>query len=102
MATPSGFEPPISALTGRRVWPLHHGAASASPIDPTDRWHCSTFAARQARLTPLKGRCYTALRRSVAQLEEQRSPKPQVVGSSPSTPAIEYIAEVVKLADTRS
>ncbi len=26
-------------------------------------------------------------RRSVAQLEEQRSPKPQVVGSSPSTPA---------------
>ena len=78
------------------------GPRAPSRIDSTDRWHCSTFAGRPARLTPLEGRCYTALRRSVAQLEEQRSPKPQVVGSSPSTPAIEYIAEVVKLADTRS
>ena len=33
MATPSRFELPISALTGRRVRPLHHGAASISAID---------------------------------------------------------------------
>lgn len=26
MATPTGFEPVISAVTGRRVRPLHHGA----------------------------------------------------------------------------
>jgi hypothetical protein len=25
--TPSGFEPPISSVTGRHVGPLHHGAA---------------------------------------------------------------------------
>ena len=30
MATPSRFELPISSLTGRRVRPLHHGAAKAS------------------------------------------------------------------------
>ena len=30
MATPSGFEPPISTLTGWRVRPLHHGAGSLS------------------------------------------------------------------------
>ncbi len=27
LATPSGFEPPISTLTGWRVKPLHHGAS---------------------------------------------------------------------------
>ena|SRR5688500_3212987 len=27
MATPSGFEPPISTVTGWRARPLHHGAA---------------------------------------------------------------------------
>ena len=30
MATPSRFELPISSLTGRRVRPLHHGAAKAN------------------------------------------------------------------------
>jgi hypothetical protein len=35
--------------------------------------------------------------RSVAQLEEQRSPKPQAGGSNPPTPAIiKYLAEVVE------
>ncbi len=29
MATPIGFEPTISTVTGWRVRPLHHGAASA-------------------------------------------------------------------------
>src|SRR5207253_136464 len=29
MATPSGFEPPISSVTGRHVGPLHHGAAES-------------------------------------------------------------------------
>ena len=28
MATPTGFEPAISALTGQYVKPLHHGAAN--------------------------------------------------------------------------
>ena len=28
LATPTGFEPAISALTGQCVKPLHHGAAS--------------------------------------------------------------------------
>jgi hypothetical protein len=28
LATPSGFEPPISSVTGRHVRPLHHGAAA--------------------------------------------------------------------------
>jgi hypothetical protein len=32
MATPSGFEPPISSVTGRHVRPLHHGAAEAQYI----------------------------------------------------------------------
>ena len=27
LATPSGFEPPISTVTGWRVGPLHYGAA---------------------------------------------------------------------------
>ena len=31
MATPKGFEPSISAVTGRHVRPLHHGAASGDP-----------------------------------------------------------------------
>ena len=30
LATPSGFEPPISTLTGWRVRPLHHGASRIS------------------------------------------------------------------------
>lgn len=30
LATPSGFEPPISTVTGWRVWPLHYGAATAT------------------------------------------------------------------------
>ena len=30
VATPSGFEPPISTLTGWRVRPLHHGAVRPS------------------------------------------------------------------------
>ena len=30
LATPSGFEPPISTLTGWHVRPLHHGASPAS------------------------------------------------------------------------
>ena len=30
VATPTGFEPAISALTGQYVKPLHHGAASGS------------------------------------------------------------------------
>ena len=30
LATPTGFEPAIFALTGRYVRPLHHGAASSS------------------------------------------------------------------------
>ena len=30
VATPSGFEPPISTLTGWRVRPLHHGAVRSS------------------------------------------------------------------------
>ncbi len=48
MATPSGFEPPISTLTGWRVRPLHHGAvglayadwantATAPKVEP-ERW----------------------------------------------------------------
>ena len=39
--------------------------------------------------------------RSVAQLVEQRSPKPPVRGSSPLTPA-SYCAEVVESVDTPS
>ena len=30
LATPTGFEPAISALTGQYVKPLHHGAAGCS------------------------------------------------------------------------
>lgn len=30
LATPSGFEPPISTLTGWHVRPLHHGASPKS------------------------------------------------------------------------
>ena len=30
--TPSGFEPPISSVTGRHVRPLHHGAAGTHSI----------------------------------------------------------------------
>lgn len=26
MADPTGFEPAFSSVTGRRVWPLHHGS----------------------------------------------------------------------------
>ena len=29
LATPSGFEPPISTLTGWHVRPLHHGAPNS-------------------------------------------------------------------------
>lgn len=36
MATPSGFEPPISTLTGWHVRPLHHGAVR-SPVFDTSR-----------------------------------------------------------------
>ena len=32
LTTPSGFEPPISSVTGRHVGPLHHGAAEAQYI----------------------------------------------------------------------
>ena len=32
LATPSGFEPPISSVTGRHVRPLHHGAAGSPSI----------------------------------------------------------------------
>ncbi len=48
-------------------------------------------------------------RRGVAQMVEQRSPKPRVVGSIPATPAIFVLpvngrtcAEVVELVDTPS
>ena len=34
VATPTGFEPAISALTGQYVKPLHHGAASVSSSKP--------------------------------------------------------------------
>ena len=43
MATPSRFELPISSLTGRRVRPLHHGAAKAS-----SRHHATQTPRKQA------------------------------------------------------
>ena len=36
VATPSGFEPPISTLTGWRVRPLHHGAVRLAYADWLD------------------------------------------------------------------
>ena len=35
MATPIGFEPTVSTVTGWRVRPLHHGAAKAEPTVAT-------------------------------------------------------------------
>jgi hypothetical protein len=32
MATPGGFEPPISTVTGWHVRPLHHGAVSVRKV----------------------------------------------------------------------
>ena len=29
LADPSGFEPPISSVTGKRVRPLHHGSINS-------------------------------------------------------------------------
>ena len=37
MATPMGFEPTISTVTGWHVSPLHHGAALMR--NPTERTH---------------------------------------------------------------
>lgn len=46
MATPSRFELPISSLTGRRVRPLHHGAAKANSRHRTRPGPRSQAAAR--------------------------------------------------------
>jgi hypothetical protein len=41
--------------------------------------------------------CYEKYDRSVAQLVERRSPKPEVAGSMPVTPASEYLVSFCKL-----
>jgi hypothetical protein len=54
LATPRGFEPPISSVTSWYVSPLHHGAAyprdSRSSIPPYSRWarlSCQSFSGQR-------------------------------------------------------
>ena len=42
MATPRGFEPLISTVTGWRVRPLHHGAILKPPKSSRDNILCQT------------------------------------------------------------
>ena len=54
LATPTGFEPAISALTGQCVKPLHHGAASHLSVIPdwnSNLW-CMVGQERIDRATP--------------------------------------------------
>ena len=58
MATPSRFELPISSLTGRRVRPLHHGAAKANSrrhAMPTPRKQAATRVKDNAEWRPRQG-----------------------------------------------
>ena len=93
----------VARLAARRrvaLWLLcgrRHVRAIASPLVSTGP---PPGRAADASL-PAKALLDSMRRRSVAQLEEQRSPKPQVGGSNPSTPA-NTPAEVVELADTPS
>ena len=50
-------------------------------------WRCAVAVITRRASLPAEALLDSLRRRSVAQLEEQRSPKPQVGGSNPSTPA---------------
>ena len=52
VATPTGFEPAISALTGLHVKPLHHGAAVLNAGQSSQLAYCISIS---FRLHPVSG-----------------------------------------------
>ena len=80
---PAGRGPPGRTLAGRPRGPVHWPPGAADPATgvPRNLPRLRAAVVRRAVPGPAQGT------RGVAQLAEQRSPKPQAAGSSPVTPA---------------
>src|SRR5690554_3535544 len=86
---------PLSVIAGRQSGGCRPVGSALQPVASDLDW-CAVVEICQAFLCPFlanhpkqtaRKACAILCRRAVAQLVEQRSPKPQVAGSSPVRPA---------------